>query len=363
VLIPARNEENAIGAAVQAVLASRGVEFEVVVLDDHSEDATADVVSAIALRDARVRLLRGEPLPAGWCGKQYACSLLAQAARHPLLVFLDADVRLAPDGLARMAAFLEESRADLASGIPLQETGTLAEKLVICLIHFVLLGFLPLARMRRSRHPAYAAGCGQFFLARRSTYQAAGGHAAIRASLHDGITLPRAFRSAGCWTDLCDMTDVATCRMYRTAGDVRRGLAKNAIEGLASPGMILPATTILLGGQVLPFLLLAAGAWLPPLAMCLALLAGVAVYYPRIAAAKRFRQSWLGAFLHPVGILMFLAIQWHAFIRSARRLPAGWKGREYQKPPGPTSFTRPDERRVAGAQDYEGRPAQNNRFG
>ena len=258
VLIPARNEEHAIGAALEAVLASRGVELEVVVLDDHSDDATADVVSAIAERDSRVRLLRGQPLPAGWCGKQYACSLLAQAARHPLLVFLDADVRLAPDGLARMAAFLEESQADLASGIPLQETGTLVEKLVIPLNHFVLLGFLPLARMRRSRHPAYAAGCGQLILARRSAYDAAGGHAAIRASLHDGITLPRAFRAAGFRTDLCDMTEIATCRMYRTAGDVWRGLAKNATEGLASPGMIVPATAVLLGGQVLPLGLLAA---------------------------------------------------------------------------------------------------------
>ncbi|HMF36403.1 MAG TPA: glycosyltransferase family 2 protein [Isosphaeraceae bacterium] len=330
VLIPARNEETTIAAALEAVLASRGAELEVVVLDDHSEDATSDVVSAIAARDARVRLLQGQPLPAGWCGKQFACSLLAQAARHPLLVFLDADVRLAADGLARMAAFLEESRAELASGIPLQETGTLVEKLVIPLIHFVLLGFLPLARMRRSRHPAYAAGCGQLFLARRSAYEAAGGHAVIRASLHDGITLPRAFRAAGFRTDLCDITEIATCRMYRSAAGVWRGLAKNATEGLASPGMILPATTILLGGQVFPLLLLAAVAWLTPLAACLALLAAVASYYPRFAAAKRFRQSWLGAFLHPAGILIFLAIQWHALLRTAIRQPAGWKGREYQ---------------------------------
>jgi len=85
--------------------------------------------------------------------------------------------------------------------------------------------------MRRSQHPAYAAGCGQLFLARRSAYEAVGGHAVIRASLHDGITLPRAFRAAGFWTDLCDMTEIATCRMYRSAGEVWRGLAKNATEG------------------------------------------------------------------------------------------------------------------------------------
>jgi hypothetical protein len=330
VLIPARNEESNIGAALQAVLASRGVEFEVVVLDDHSEDATAGVVSAIAERDPRVRFLQGQPLPPSWCGKQYACSILAGSARHSLLVFLDADVRLAPEGLARMTAYLEESQADLVSGVPLQETGTLVEKLVIPLIHFVLLGFLPLGRMRRSRHPAYAAGCGQFFLARRSAYEETGGHAAIQTSLHDGITLPRAFRAAGFRTEICDMTEIATCRMYRTAGDVWHGLSKNATTGLASPGMILPATALLLGGQVLPCLLLATLAWLPPLATGLAFIATLASFYPRFAAAKRFRQSWLGAVLHPVGIMILLAIQWHALIRIARRRPASWKGREYQ---------------------------------
>jgi hypothetical protein len=330
VLIPARNEELAIGAALEAVLASRGVELEVIVLDDHSEDATANVVSAIAARDIRVHLVRGQPLPGGWCGKQYACSLLAQVARYPLLVFLDADVRLSPDGLARMAAFLDQSKADLASGIPFQETGTLVEKLVIPLNHFVLLGFLPLARMRRRRHPAYAAGCGQLFLARRFAYEAAGGHGAIRASLHDGITLPRALRTAGFRTDLCDLTEIATCRMYRTAGDVWRGLAKNATEGLASPVMIVPATALLLGGQVLPLGLLAALAWLPPTLACLAVIAAIASYYPRCAAAWRFRQSWLGACLHPAGILIFLAIQWHALLIAVTHRPAHWKGRAYR---------------------------------
>jgi Glycosyl transferase family 2 len=329
VLIPARNEASTIGAALQAVLASRGVEFEVVVLDDHSDDATADVVLAMMERDHRVRFLEGQPLPDGWCGKQFACSILSRAARHSLLVFLDADVRLAPDGLARITTYLEECRADLVSGIPSQETGTLVEKLVIPLIHFVLLGFLPLGRTRRYRHPAYAAGCGQLFLARRWAYEAAGGHAVIRGSLHDGITLPRAFRAAGFRTDLCDITEIATCRMYRSAAGVWRGLAKNATEGLASPGMILPATTILLGGQVFPLLLLATAGWLPPLAASLALLATVASFYPRFAAAKRFRQSWLGAFLHPAGILIFVAIQWHALLRTAIGQPAAWKGREY----------------------------------
>ena len=270
VLIPARNEARSIGPAVEAALASAGVELEVVVLDDHSEDGTADIVRAIGKRDGRVRVESAPPLPADWCGKQHACHVLAGLAAHPALVFVDADVRLAPDGLARCVAFLERSGADLVSGVPRQETGTFLERLLIPLIHFLLLGFLPLWLMRRSRRAGYAAGCGQLFAARRDAYQKAGGHAAIRASLHDGLTLPRAFRRAGLATDLFDATPVAACRMYRSAREVWFGLAKNAREGLAAPRLLVPSTLLLLGGQVLPFVLLACAASLSGIGLALA---------------------------------------------------------------------------------------------
>jgi hypothetical protein len=338
VLIPARNEERSIAEAVAAALASRGVDLEVVVLDDHSEDRTAEIASWIAARDPRVRVEFAPPLPAGWCGKQHACAILAGFARKPVLVFVDADVRLAPDGLARAAAFLERSGAGLASGVPRQETETFLERLLIPLIHFVLLGFLPLDRMRRSRHPAYGAGCGQLFVARRDDYERVGGHEAIRSSLHDGLALPRAFRRAGIATDLFDATGVAVCRMYRSAGEVWRGLAKNATEGLASPGKIVPATVLLLAGQVLPFALiaLAASGAVPPAVLWGAVPAALAAWLPRWIGVRRFRQPVDGALLHPLGIAVFLLIQGYALARQLLGRPSGWKGRAYPAAaPGP----------------------------
>ena len=329
VLIPARDEERAIGRAVDAALSSRGVVLEVIVLDDHSQDGTAAIVAKAAARDSRLRLLTSPPLPAGWCGKQHACAVLAEAAAHPLLVFVDADVRLEPDGLARLAAFLQTAHADLVSGVPRQITGSLGERLVLPLIHFLLLGFLPLWRMRDSRHPAYAAGCGQLFMAWREAYQRMGGHGAIRASLHDGLTLPRAFRRAGCSTDLCDATIVASCRMYRNFGELWYGLSKNSHEGLAGPRLIGPATLLLFGGQVLPFLLLGAFPWLSATARACALGACLAAWTPRFASAGRFRQSVMGAIFHPAGVCVLLAITWAAFLRLACGRPSAWKGRSY----------------------------------
>jgi hypothetical protein len=338
VLIPARNEEAAIGPAVKSALANTAVELEVLVLDDHSEDRTAAIVEELADSDDRVRLVSAPELPAGWCGKQHACWVLARQARHPLLVFLDADVRLAPDALARMAAFMTASGADLASGIPRQETGTFLEKLEIPLIHFILLGFLPIRWMRKTLRPSFSAGCGQLFIARADAYHRCGGHSAICGTFHDGIKLPRAFRASGLKTDLFDATDLATCRMYRGAREVWFGLAKNASEGLAAPGKIVPMTLILLVGQVLPLFLLIACAYRsaeptrPGTQAILALLATTAAYYPRLAGARRFRQSPLGAVLHPLGVLILLAIQWFAFVRNALGRPSTWKGRPYPRP-------------------------------
>jgi hypothetical protein len=336
VLIPARDEESSIRGAVEAALASRGAEVEVIVLDDCSSDRTAEIVREIAARDPRARVETAPPLPAGWNGKQHACAVLARLARHPLLLFADADVRLAPDGAARAAAFLAAGGADLASGVPRQETVTFLERLLIPLIHFVLLGFLPFERMRRSRHPAYGAGCGQLFLARREAYEQAGGHTAIASSLHDGVALPRAFRRAGLATDLFDATEVASCRMYRNAGEVWRGLAKNATEGLAAPEKIVPVSLLLAAGQILPpvLLVLALVRGLPGTATISAL-GTVAALLPRLTAVRRFRQPLDGALLHPLGIAVFLAIQWTALAGKLLGRPAGWKGRTYSLKPAP----------------------------
>jgi glycosyltransferase involved in cell wall biosynthesis len=321
VLIPARDEELSIRAAVESVLANKGVTLECIVLDDHSSDRTAAIVRELSQHDPRLRLETAPALPPGWNGKQHACFVLSRNAKHDVLCFVDADVRLAPDALSRMLAFMNASGAPMVSGFPHQETHTWMEKLLLPLIHFVLLAFLPMGRMRSSRNSAYAAGCGQLMMVKRAAYRDAGGHAAIRTSMHDGIQLPRAFRRAGFATDLFDATDVAECRMYRNASEVWSGLAKNATEGLAAPARIGPFTVFLLLGQVAPFV---AMFWSP-----LFLPIAVISWIPRFVSAKHFHQSAISALLHPVGILLLLAIQWYALTKKLLGRPSAWKSRAY----------------------------------
>jgi cellulose synthase/poly-beta-1,6-N-acetylglucosamine synthase-like glycosyltransferase len=321
VLIPARNEEATIGAACAAVLANEGVDLELIVLDDHSTDRTGEVLAGIG--DARLRVAGAPDLPPGWSGKQHACAHLATLASHELMVFVDADVRLSPDALSRMAGFMQRNDVGLASGFPRQIVRTWSEVLLLPLIQFLLLGYLPMAMMRRSVSPGFGAGCGQLFIARRAAYLRAGGHAAIRASLHDGIKLPRAFRAAGIPTGLFDATDIAACRMYTNAADLWEGLNKNATEGMATP-KALPVWTAILGiGQVLPPVLLAIEPGvLSAAAVCVS-------FGLRFLLAWRLRQPVVSACLHPIGVAALLVVQWSALVRAARGLPATWRGRAY----------------------------------
>ena len=151
------------------------------------------------------------------------------------------------------------------------------------------------------------------------------------------MTLPRAYRKAGFRTDLCDATHLATCRMYRSARAVWFGLAKNAREGMAATGQILFWTVVLLVGQVLPYALpvfvLVNG---EPTAHLLwpALGAFALALGPRHAAHGRFRTPAVGAVLHPVAMVLLLAVQWYAVWRAVIGRPVGWKGRT---PPSTTN--------------------------
>ena len=352
VLIPARNEEASIRHSLDALTKSNHATFEVLVLDDASEDQTANIVEEYSRRFPFIQLHRSTGLTPGWNGKQNACWQLANLASYDRLLFLDADVRLAPDALTRILAEQELRNAPLVSGFPFQETGTFAEKLLIPMMHFVLLGYLPIDRMRASSDPGFAAGCGQLFLAKKQAYFQTDGHRAIAPSRHDGIKLPRAFRKAGLTTDIFDASDIAKCRMYQSLSQVQQGLLKNATEGIANKTLIVPFTVLLLGSSTIPLCLgayltyglvanrfaaaqsttaqsntLASTPTLVLISIAILALATIIGWTPRWMTRRAFHQSTLGALLHPFAVAWFIALQWIALIRKALRWQTPWRGR------------------------------------
>jgi glycosyltransferase involved in cell wall biosynthesis len=329
VCIPARNEERNLEAAVSGALANEGVDVEVLAYDDQSADRTPAILAALVARDARVRAVPTVPLPDGWNGKQWGCQRMGEAATGEWLLFTDADVRLSPDCLARAVDEAGRLRAALVSTVPAQETGSWMERMVVPLIHWMLFSWLPMPRMRTTDDPATSAGCGQFLLVTRDAWVRAGGHAAFRASMHDGIKLPRNVRRAGLHTDLYDGTESVRCRMYRGAAETWRGFTKNAYEGLGSPAVLAVFTLLEAGGILLPWL------WVPwvllagdvqPGPMALACSAIAMQLVQRAILAWRFRQPWQCVAFHPVSIALLLAIQWRSWWLhlTGRR---AWRGR------------------------------------
>ena len=332
VLIPARNEALRIGRLLDSTLNNRGIVYEICVLDDESQDGTGALVEKYSKSDPGVRLLRGAVKPAGWSGKQWACFQLAQQARYDELVFLDADVTLSSDALLRAVSLRRQCGADLLSGFPHQRVNTLGEQLLIPLIQLILLCFLPFGLMRWTRMTGAAAGCGQFFVTTKTAYELSGGHGSIRSSLHDGVMLPRAYRLAGLKTDLFDASDLASCRMYTSFRDTWSGLMKNATEGFARMPLLPVITVLMLSAFVLPNICMLGvfiGLISPHLAFPVigACLLG---FLPRLVCCFKFDRAWLGCLLHPVSILLFLIIQWTAYLAKSHGRGVEWRQRSYE---------------------------------
>ena len=329
VLIPARNEADNIRAAIESVLNCEGVQFEVLIWDDASSDGTGEIVKEMSQRDSRIQLIQGIEPPDGWAGKPHGCWNLAIHAKGEVLVFMDADVRLrSGDSLARISSAFLRTDLALLSGIPLQRVESLSEVMIVPLILFILLGFLPFQRMRLAPDPRYAAACGQLMVFRRSSYFEVGGHELAKGSFHEGLVLSRSFRNAGRVTDLFDASDVAVCRMYTGLSEVWRGFAKNAHEGLAAPKNIWIFGSLLFFGHVTPALALISGrlddssARWALLAVCLGLFA-------RGMLAVRFKQPIASVLLHPVAIALLLCNQWYGALRFRLGRPLAWRGRAF----------------------------------
>lgn len=331
ICVPARNEQANIEACVRSLFDQDATDVRTVVSDDASTDATPAILARLAAEDARLIVVHPPPLPAGWNGKQHACWHAAQAAMDAgceWLLFTDADVRFKPDAVRRSLDSAVRLNAPMVSTFPRQITGTLTEAAMVPMMFFLLLGYLPMRRMRRSTSPAYGAGCGQFLLIRADIYRAIDGHRAFKDTMHDGIRMPKAVRALGQRSDLFDGSDLASVRMYRGWRATWHGFAKNAYEGVGSPALLVFLTLLHLGGHAAAWLIAPLGLalgwspiiWAPSTAACALQLA------QRAVIARRVGHAWSSVWLHPIGVTLMTAVQWRSWYlqRTGRR---AWRGR------------------------------------
>ncbi|WP_238888005.1 glycosyltransferase [Mycobacterium sp. IDR2000157661] len=320
ILVPARDEAHRITPTVHSLLGQQRLgDAEILVLDDGSTDGTADAVRTAAAGDPRVKVLTGSPPPPGFLGKPHACAQLAAAARGEILVFVDADVVLAPHAVAAAVAVLRGPRPlDLLSPWPRQLPTGVSGRLVQPLLAWSWLTTLPLRLAERSRRPSMAVANGQFLLVEAGALAQAGGWRSVAGAVLDDIGLARAVRSAGGRTGLADGSALATCRMYSNRHELREGYRKSLWAAFGSPAGALAVATVLAVVYVLPAAAALTGSRVGAL--------GYAAAVVGRAAASRWGGRPLDALAHPVSVLVLLELLAASWIGRGRG-SLQWKGR------------------------------------
>ncbi len=326
VLIPARNEAQRLPAALRSIAASRHPLHEIVVYDDGSTDETPAVLQALAREIPRLRVLRGEgTLPVGWVGKPHACDRLARSATGDVLVFVDADVCLAADGLERLASV--GHTADVVTAVPRQVTVSLLERLVVPFLLLSYVSWLPLELVARTRDPRVVAANGQVLAMRRRALEDLGGFGVVRGEIVDDVALCRAAKEAGLRVAFVDGTHIASCRMYGSGRAVWDGFSKNIHEGVGGSVALGFVVALYVAAFVAPWMALGAAAF-GAFALGPAAAAAGANVLQRTLLAWRWRQSAWGVVHHAAGALVVIAIAINSLCWSLRG-DIRWAGRSY----------------------------------
>ena len=326
VLLPVRDEEENVEACVRGLLAQTA-DCRVVVIDDSSEDRTAEIVRELAAEDGRaerVELVTAPPLPDGWKGKVHALETGLGRVDTPWLLSTDADTRHHPDLLARTLATAEARGLDSLSIAGWQEARGPGENLITPLVFGLLDGLLgdwtPAARGESP--PGQDVANGQFILARSRALRAIGGFARLRSAALDDVTLVRHLRAAGFRHGFLRAPDLLRVRMYHGLGGTFRGWRRNL--GAIFAGR-RGAAWGLFWLLLLPVLLLAGLLAAGEPAAALVLWSGGAVASAILRRGSRHPPAY--GLLHPLDALLTAVCLFLGLRDAGRGTLSAWKGR------------------------------------
>jgi cellulose synthase/poly-beta-1,6-N-acetylglucosamine synthase-like glycosyltransferase len=323
-IVPARDEQQVIAACLES-LANQPEIAEILVVNDHSRDATATIVSDLATRITNLRLLQAPDPPPGWIGKNNAVNAAAQIAKCAWLLFTDADVQLAEGAAARALQLAHESDAALVSFSPEQLTEKWYEKALIPFVYCRLARRFSYKAVNDPKSPQAAAN-GQFLLIRRDVYDAVGGHARVATEILEDVALASLVKAAGYRLWFASGKGLVRARMYRTFAAMWEGWKKNLYPLIGGT----PWTAFREAEAVFP--------WMPIVVILLGIKFPIAMFAGVLLLL--FRQMNYGAELarnqYPFSLIIYYvpAVFLYtgvlvASCRSHARGKVQWKGREY----------------------------------
>ncbi len=227
VLIPARNEQQNLGFLLKDLQKINGSILEIIVYDDQSRDATANLVMEFSKQDKRIKLIKSLGLPKGWLGKNHACYQLSKQAKGKYYLFIDADVRISGNIIDNAVAYSQRKNLDLLSIFPVQTLKTWGEKTSVPLMNYILLSLLPLIFVRISPFKSHSAANGQFMLFASDTYNVIKPHERFKASFVEDIEIARFYKKQKMNTSCLTGDNRIKCRMYTSYANAVAGFSKN----------------------------------------------------------------------------------------------------------------------------------------
>jgi hypothetical protein len=326
VLFAARDEAEKMPGALATFLSLDYPHYDVIAVDDRSQDATGNILAGAARTDARLRTVRIASLPAGWLGKPHALQTAYENSTGEWLVFTDADVHFAPDLLRRAIALAEQKNWDHLTLLGQPEMSTLGEKITMTFFGLALVGG---TRPYAASNPrsAWYAGVGAFQLIRRAGYEKMGTHRRLAMEVIDDVKLGKIAKEAGLRSGVAKGGRAVTVHWHAGVPNIIRGTTKNFF---ASSGFRLWLTSL----QILGLLLMCvfpvvALPFVHGLALALALISILLPVIAEIGVAIEFNTPSIFAFTYPIGALIFVWMIIRSAFVTLRQGGIIWRGTFY----------------------------------
>ena len=326
ILFAARDEAEKLPGALGTLLALDYPRYEVVGVDDRSQDATPQILEQFARNNPRLKVVHVAKLPPDWLGKPHALHRAYEHSSGEWLVFTDADVHFAPDLLRRTITLAQAKRWDHLTLMGSLELKGFWEKTATTYFGVGFLFGIEPWQVHNPRSRRYI-GAGYFQLIRRSAYEAIGTHRRLAMEIVDDMKLGKLIKLAGFASGVAAAGERVRMRWYEGLGEIVRGVTKNFFA--ASGFSVLRVARDIAGIfalSVLPFLAMPLSAGLTQVFAVTSAMAALAMH---TWCAHEYRIGRLYGLTHPLGALIFCYMLVRSAVVTLWRAGVEWRGTFY----------------------------------
>ena len=315
-----RNEEDNILALLESIYNQDYTEYEVIILDDDSNDGTYTICEKFASNHHQFRVLKGKKLPYYWLGKNYACHQLAHEAKGDYYLFLDADEKISNSLLNSAIHRMYLFNLGLLSLFTNQQMNTFGEKSVVPLMHYILLNLLPLRLVYLVKNSTVAAASGQFMLFNADIYRKNEWHKQVKDRVVEDIEIMRLVKSSGYNGEALLANGMISCRMYKSSAEAVNGFSKNFLAGFNySIITLLIYLVIIIGGPMIVITTLNL--------QLIVFMVGLIILTRIMISLSASQNAWVNVLLHPLQMINLTIIAFMAIQKYLTKTTV-WKGRQ-----------------------------------